>query len=80
MDTIIVINGKKYRPYTQDELKNMLGKAYKSKSEDIFKIVTLVVFVFKDLLVDGMRPEKLLAEYTWLDGTPCGVLVEGGEE
>jgi hypothetical protein len=27
--------------------------------------------------VDGIKAEKLLEKYIWLDGSPCGVKIEG---
>ena len=71
---------KKLRPYTYDELSGILNRAVKSKDGRIV-LTILGARVGSEctsspvvLFIDYSRTaETLLEQFTWLDGSPCGV-------
>ena len=79
-----LVKEPKYRPFTWEEREYLRGKWVKwsilDKGEKEFQITSIRLLsngVFR--LNDGITPEDLLENAQFLDGTPCGVLVEGIE-
>jgi hypothetical protein len=74
---------KRYRPYTLEELKGIIGKTVMSKDESTHGIITGVANFNSDILMSvgsfGFYVNMFLEKFVHLDGTPCGV-EEGGEE
>ena len=75
---------KRYRPYTFEEAKGLIGKTVMSKDGSLFGSIGGVEF-YRDnglvelLIVDNWASTAIfLEDYTYLDGTPCGA-EEGGE-
>jgi hypothetical protein len=65
----------KYRPYTYKEACELLGAKYKKDSRIA---IICEVFIHKDIIyIDAITAKMFLEQYTWLDGSPCGVRERG---
>jgi hypothetical protein len=66
----------KYRPYSKDELNDLVGKIIMTKTTGRKKLVTGKPVDSNDVNVDGnpVTAETLLAQYTYVDKSACGVL------
>lgn len=76
---------KKYRPYTWEEREQLRGKWVKylnyDKTEKEFQIIKMELTDKKEFFVgNGINPSTLLEACRFIDGTPCGVLVEDYKE
>lgn len=66
----------KYRPYTWEEISKFLGKTIKRKDDNYMAIITAIKIEEGILFINDISVSYLLENYTWLDGTPCGVFVK----
>jgi hypothetical protein len=65
------------RPYRWEDRESIWGKTYQSRSGRVMRMVSRVTCVKGVFFVDGIKADKLLEKYIWLDGSPCGIEVKG---
>jgi hypothetical protein len=65
------------RPYRWEDRDAIWGKTYQSRSGRVMRMVSRVTCVKGVFFVDGIKADKLLEKYIWLDGSPCGIEVKG---
>jgi hypothetical protein len=67
---------KRYRPYNRAELCEHLGKVVEAEGG---AFTALIIIVFHEAVHIGNSHytfQSLLEDFTWKDGSPCGVEVE----
>ena len=67
---------KKWRPYTRSEIEKHLGVGVQHKGRGYSAII---IAVFEEAVHIGMwnyTLDELLENFTWSDGSPCGVEVD----
>jgi hypothetical protein len=66
----------KYRPYSKDELNDLVGKTVMTKTTGRKKLVTGKPVDSNDVNIDGnpVTAETLLTQYVYVDKSACGVL------
>ena len=66
-----------YIPYTWEDREQLRGRWYREKAtQPEVMIKRLSINLKGELLVNGFNASWLLANCEWLDGTPCGKVVE----
>ncbi len=65
------------RPYRWEDRDAIWGKTYQSRSGRVMRMVSRVTCVRGVFFVDGIKADKLLEKYIWLDGSPCGIEIKG---
>lgn len=73
---------KKYRPYTWEERDKLRGRWARYKRgfrKEEFIINNYFENSDGEFVINDLPSERFLEICEWLDGTPCGVLVEDGE-
>ena len=78
-----------YRPFNDEELKNLLGKVVKTKKHGDLSIITDIInnhdkdlsFSYVTVFAhgDNYTGLDLLEDCTFIDGTPCGVEIPNGD-
>lgn len=74
---------KTYRPYTwedRDQLRGKWARFIHGFEREEFLIHNIYVNSDGELIINDLPAERFIEICIWIDGTPCGVLVEGGEE
>lgn len=75
----------KHRPYTFEELQAEMAKGKIAVKRKVRKSIFTIIRVCEDYSDDGkiqlsanlgISYETFLNDYTWLDGSPCGVIEE----
>lgn len=64
---------KKYRPYTWEDMDKIFGRAFEHKRLKSKDAVKRVVYEYDTLYINGTPADSFLENYTWFDGSPCGV-------
>lgn len=67
---------KRYRPYTWEERAEILGKIIKRKDSDCVIMVTVAKTEEGKLFINSVSASYILENYTWIDGSPCGVEIK----
>jgi hypothetical protein len=68
----------KYRPYKPEELILLKGKWLKTKEGSIAQVIGIALTSNLVLIFTGWySPTDLLKDWTFEDGSPCGVKIEG---
>jgi hypothetical protein len=67
---------KRYRPYNRAELCNHLGKVVEAKGGDFTALIIIVLHEAVHIGNSHYTFKNLLEDFTWKDGSPCGVEVE----
>ena len=66
-----------YVPYTWEDREQLRGRWYREKATQTEVMIKRLSINLKgELLVNGFNASWLLANCEWLDGTPCGKVVE----
>jgi len=68
---------KKYVPFTMADAEGIIGRVVKNKNTGSMMMLTSMIIDSSDTCYgNGMDVKRLLADYVFLDGAPCGNEVE----